>query len=103
MAENAWQTAVFRPETIGSRAAPTMGASHRLPRTDRRHGTWRSTFAGLLLIGFLAAPPPASAQPELPPSPPNIVVIVTDDQRWNLFGPMPIVRRELKARGLSPA
>ncbi|HET9722884.1 MAG TPA: sulfatase [Actinomycetota bacterium] len=60
----------------------------------------RPTLAWLLLVGILATPVPTAAQPE-PPSRPNIVVVMTDDQRWNLFGSMPTVRHELKARGLS--
>lgn len=61
----------------------------------------RSILAWLLGIGILVAPAPAASQPEPPSAEPNIVVVMTDDQRWDLFGSMPTVRRELKARGLS--
>src|SRR5512134_992475 len=63
--------------------------------------TVRSILAWLLGIGILVAPTPAASQPEPPSAEPNIVVVMTDDQRWDLFGSMPTVRRELKARGLS--
>lgn len=34
-------------------------------------------------------------------TPPNVVVIVTDDQRWDSLGVMPIVQRELVGRGVT--
>lgn len=35
------------------------------------------------------------------PVPPDVVLIVTDDQRWDTLWAMPVVRRELVARGAS--
>jgi N-acetylglucosamine-6-sulfatase len=55
----------------------------------RSHRAWILTTVALLAT---AVPTSARARP-------NVVVIVTDDQRAGTFGPMPTVRRELKARG----
>jgi arylsulfatase A-like enzyme len=57
---------------------------------------------GLVVAGILSsvAPSRALAQ-EAPSTPPNVVVIVTDDQRFDTLWAMPVVERELVARGAS--
>jgi arylsulfatase A-like enzyme len=52
---------------------------------------------GLLLLLVPLAPGRALAQE----TPPDIVVVVTDDQRWDTLWAMPVVQRELVARGAS--
>lgn len=61
--------------------------------------TLQRTLTALVALGLVWAPAPTTAQTD--PPPPNIVVVMTDDQRWNLFDSMPIVRDDLKARGLT--
>jgi N-acetylglucosamine-6-sulfatase len=67
----------------------------------------RPVVAGLIALAALAVPVfttvTASAQASAGPSPlrPNILLIVTDDQRWDTLDAMPIVQRELMARGVT--
>lgn len=53
----------------------------------------------LLVLAVLAVLAPGRALSQ--EGPPDVVVIVTDDQRWDTLGAMPVVQRELVARGAS--
>lgn len=57
---------------------------------------------GLVVAGILSSLVPGRAlAQEVPSTPPNVVVIVTDDQRFDTLWAMPVVERELVARGAS--
>jgi N-acetylglucosamine-6-sulfatase len=70
---------------------------HRLPRATISVAL---ALMALSICAFSAAGPAASA-PLGPPRRPNVVLIVTDDQRWDTLDAMPIVQRELVARGVT--
>jgi N-acetylglucosamine-6-sulfatase len=48
-----------------------------------------------------AAPVPFTAAAHHKPNPPTVLFILTDDQRWDALGYMPIVHREIAARGVT--
>jgi N-acetylglucosamine-6-sulfatase len=57
--------------------------------------------AALAVTVIASIRPLSAAAPDVPRTRPDIVVIVTDDQRWDTLGGMPIVQRELMDRGVT--
>lgn len=56
---------------------------------------------GLAVVVFTTVAASAQTPAGPPPRRPNILLIVTDDQRWDTLGVMPVVQRELAARGVT--
>jgi hypothetical protein len=69
---------------------------------------WRSillvavAFTTMAAIPTGAKPSPRPAEPKIEAAaPPNIVLVLTDDQRWDQLGQMPILRRTIGKPGTS--
>jgi N-acetylglucosamine-6-sulfatase len=69
--------------------------SDRLPRHAR------TLVLTVVTVVLVTSALPACTRAAVHSSKPSIVFILTDDQRWDSLGAMPIVRRELAARGVT--
>jgi N-acetylglucosamine-6-sulfatase len=75
---------------------------HRSRRIAARIGTGVPFVLVAFLVVSTGTRAPAESRPNgLQTDPPNIVLILTDDQRWDMLWPMPVVQSELVSKGIT--